>query len=130
MILKKSDYMKILQENIATVICNNSIAEEIFQLWELKAKSETDSIIRDEKLTRITELFDYLKTHPSKITVFDESFFRRLLQKITVFGDHFMVEFKSDVNVINKLNEQCCYKYNNSASHYLSCYLAENAPRQ
>lgn len=78
--------MKMLQENIATVIRNdasastddidakllelqkellqkannrddyNSIADEIFQLRELKAKSETDSILRDERLARITEL--------------------------------------------------------------------------
>lgn len=76
----------MLQENIATVIRNdasastddidakllelqkellqkannrddyNSIADEIFQLRELKAKSETDSILRDERLARITEL--------------------------------------------------------------------------
>lgn len=59
----------------------DSIAEEIFQLRELKAKSETDSVIRDEKLSRITELCDYLKAQLSKITVFDESLVRRMLQK-------------------------------------------------
>lgn len=129
MILDKTDYMKMLQENIATVIRNDtsastddidakllklqrellqkannrddydSIAEEIFQLRELKAKSETDSVIRDEKLARITELCDFLKTEPSEITVFDESLVRRMLQKITVFEDRFTVEFKSGVSV-------------------------------
>lgn len=121
--------MKLLPENIATVIrsdasastdeidakllelqkellqkTNNrddydSIAEEIFQLRELKAKSETDSVIRDERLARINELCDFLKTQPSEITVFDESLVRRLLQKITVFEDHFTVEFKSGICV-------------------------------
>ena len=129
MILDKSGYMKMLQENIATVIRNDtsastdeidaklvelqkellqkannrddydSIAEEIFQLRELKAKSETDSVIRDERLARITELCDYLKEQPSAITVFDESLARRILQKITVFEDHFTVEFKSGIKV-------------------------------
>lgn len=129
MILDKSGYMKMLQENIATVIRNDasasaddiddkllelqkellkkannrddydSIAEEIFQFRELKAKSETDSAIRDEKLTRITELCDFLKEQPTEITVFDESLVRRMIQKITVFEDHFTVEFKSDVRV-------------------------------
>lgn len=100
MVLDKSGYMKILQENIATVIRNDasastdeidakllelqkellqkannrddydSIADEIFQLRELKAKSETDSVIRDERLTRIT-----------------------------VFEDHFTVKFKSGISV-------------------------------
>ncbi len=129
MILDKSGYMKMLQENIATVIRNDtsastdeidaklvelqkellkkannrddydSIAEEIFQLRELKAKSETDSVIRDERLARITELCDYLKEQPSEISVFDESLVRRMLQKITVFEDHFTVEFKSGIKV-------------------------------
>ena len=77
----------------------DNVADEIFQLRELKAKSETDSVIRDERLARITELCDFLKEQPSEIAVFDESLVRRLLQKITVFEDHFTVEFKSGVSV-------------------------------
>ena len=126
----------MLQENIATVIRNDasasteeidanllelqkellqkannrddydSIAEEIFQLRELKAKSETDSVIRDERLARITELCDFLKVQPSEITTFDESLVRRLLQKITVFDDHFTVEFKSGISVTLKDSPQ------------------------
>ncbi len=55
--------------------------------------------IRDERLARITELCDFLREQPSEITVFDESLVRRLLQKITVFENHFTVEFKSGVSV-------------------------------
>ena len=78
---------------------HDSIAEEIIQLRELKAKSKTDSVIRDERLARITELCDFLKEQPCEITVFDESLVRRMLQKITVFEDHFTVEFKSGISV-------------------------------
>ena len=129
MLLDKSGYMKMLQENIATVIRNDacaatdeidakllelqkellqkannrddydSIAEEIFQLRELKAKSETDSVLRDEQLARITDLCDFLKEQSSEITVFDEGLVRRMLQKIIVFENHFSVEFKSGVRV-------------------------------
>lgn len=114
MVLDKSGYMKMLQENIATVIRNDasastdeidakllelqkellqkannwddydSIAEEIFQLRELKAKSETDSVIRAERLARITELCDFLEAQPSEITVFE---------------DQFTVEFKSGISI-------------------------------
>ncbi|MGL4332907.1 MAG: hypothetical protein ACRCSR_08980 [Bacteroidales bacterium] len=77
----------------------DNIAEEIFQLRELKAKSETDSVIRDEKLARITELCDFLKEQPSEIIVFDESLVCRMLQKVAVFEDRFTVEFKSGVRV-------------------------------
>ena len=129
MILDKGSYMKMLRKNITTVIRNDtsaftddidsklvelqkellqktnnrdnhdSIAEEIIQLRELKAKSKTDSVIRDERLARITELWDFLKEQPCEITVFDESIARRMLQKITVFEDHFTVEFKSGISV-------------------------------
>ncbi|WP_074038144.1 integrase [Emergencia timonensis] len=50
-------------------------------------------------MARITELCDFLREQPSEITVFDESLVRRLLQKITVFENHFTVEFKSGVSV-------------------------------
>ena len=129
MILDKGSYMKMLRKNITTVIRNDtsaftddidsklvelqkellqktnnrdnhdSIAEEIIQLRELKAKSKPDSVIRDERLARITELCDFLKEQPCEITVFDESLVRRMLQKITVFEDHFTVEFKSGISV-------------------------------
>lgn len=129
MILDKTCYMKMLQENIATVIRNDasastddidakllelqkellqkannrddydSIAEEIFQLRELKARSETDSVIRDERLAQITELCDFLKGQPSEITMFDESLVRRLIQKVTVFDEKITIIFKSNISV-------------------------------
>ena len=49
----------------------DSITEEIFQHLNLTAKSETVSVIRDDRLARITELCNFLKAHPSKITVFE-----------------------------------------------------------
>ncbi len=121
--------MEILQNNIATVIRNDAsastadidarllelqmellkkannrdaydnVADEIFQLRELKAKSETDSVLRDEKLTRITQLCNFLKEQPSDITVFDESLVRRLIQKITVFDEKITILFKSNISV-------------------------------
>ena len=35
----------------------------------------------------------------SDITEFDEALVRRLIEKITVFADHFTVEFKSGVDI-------------------------------
>ena len=129
MILDANGYMEILQNNITAVIrqsaiadaeaidrqllelqqellkkANNKeaydeIADEIFRLRELKSKSESDSASRDEKLARITQLMDYLKTQPAEITEFDETLCRRLVQKITVYDDRFNVEFKSGVSI-------------------------------
>lgn len=129
MILSRSNYLEILQNNIARVIREsetsdtaaiderleelqnelikkannkgdyNKVAEEIFRLRELKEKSATDSVIRDDKISRITELCDFLKTRPGCITDFDEALIRRLVEKITVHEDHFTVTFKSSVSV-------------------------------
>ena len=129
MILSKSNYLAILQKNMALVIRQsdsadteaidekladlqkellkkannkddyNAVAEEIFQLRELKAKSATDSILRDDRLSRITGLCDFLKEQNTEITDFDEALIRRLIEKITVFEDRFTVLFKSGVSV-------------------------------
>lgn len=129
LLFDKDDYMKVLQNNITAVIRNDdsistadidakllelqkellkkannrddydAIAEEIFQLRELKAKSENDSVLRDEKLAHITELCDFLRNQPDDITEFDETLVRSMLKKITVFEDLFTVEFKSGISV-------------------------------
>ena len=77
----------------------DDVADEIFQLRELKSKSESGKIQRNEKLSRITDLCDFIKSQPAGITEFDDSLIRRLIKKITVFDDHFTVEFKSGVSM-------------------------------
>ncbi len=72
---------------------------EIFKLRELKEKSATDSVLRDDKISRITELCDFLKSRPGCITDFDEALIRRLVEKITVHEDHFTVTLKSCISV-------------------------------
>lgn len=129
MILDKSGYMEILQNNIATVVresavadvaeidrrldelqqelmkrANNKqgydqIADEIFRLRDLKAQAESSGQQRDEKLSRITDLFDFLDEQPQRLTELDETLVRRLVQRITVFYDRVTVEFKSGVSV-------------------------------
>ena len=56
-------------------------ADEIFQFRELKSKSESGKIQRNEKLSRITDLRDFIKSRPAGITEFDESLSRRLIKK-------------------------------------------------
>ena len=127
--MAKSNYLEMLQNNITTVIQKNAVAstseideklmtlqnellkkahnrdayddvaDEIFQLRELKSKSESGKIQRNEKLSRITDLCDFIKSQPAGITNFDEALSRRLIKKITVFDDHFTVEFKSGVSM-------------------------------
>ena len=125
----KTSYLDILQKNIATVVKASSaasesdidaklldlqkqllekanakddydaIAEEIFELRDLKHKSEFEGVTRDDHIKRISELQDFIKAQPTTLTEYDETLVNRLIQKITVFDDHFEVEFKSGVSV-------------------------------
>ena len=46
-----------------------------------------------------TKLGTVSKNQPSTITEFDETLVSRLIAKITVFDDHFTVDFKSGITI-------------------------------
>lgn len=77
----------------------DAIADEIFRLREQKGKSEADSYHREETINRIKQLQDFVARQQTDITEFDEALVKKLIEKITVFTDHFIVEFKSGVSV-------------------------------
>ena len=77
----------------------DTVADEIFRLRDLKNQAEVNSVARDEKLNRITDLQDFIASQPAEITEFDEKLVKRLIAKITIFDDKFLVEFKSGVSL-------------------------------
>ena len=77
----------------------NAIADEFFRLHKQKEKAAVDSHRRTKTMNRIKELQDFIGQQETEVTVFDEEPVRRLIEKITVFIDHFTVEFKSGVSV-------------------------------
>ena len=78
----------------------DNIADEIYRLRELKHQSEVEGVTRDEHIRRISELHDFISQHPTaELPEFDEPLIKRLLQKITVYDDHYTIEFKSGVSV-------------------------------
>ncbi|MDD2591964.1 MAG: recombinase family protein [Erysipelotrichaceae bacterium] len=126
---ERKTFLKTLQENIAKAVVNadtlspdgiqarleelqkelikkannkqdyNAIADEIFRLREQKEKAAVDSHSREEAMNRIKELQGFISQQATEVTDFDEELVRRLIEKITVFTDHFTVEFKSGVSV-------------------------------
>ena len=50
-------------------------------------------------MKQIRDLQDFVKNQPATITEFDEALVSRLIEKITVFEDHFTVEFKSGITI-------------------------------
>ncbi|MDD2494576.1 MAG: zinc ribbon domain-containing protein, partial [Tissierellia bacterium] len=77
----------------------DAIADEIFRLREQKEKSEVDSHSREEAMNRIKELQDFISQQKTAITDFDEDRVKRLIEKITIFADHFTVEFRSGISI-------------------------------
>ncbi|MGF6376529.1 putative ATP-dependent Lon-type protease [Clostridiales Family XIII bacterium PM5-7] len=83
----------------------DTACDEMFRLRELKKQSKTDTVARDEKLSRINDLQDFIamrtcsRFSQTEITEFDEKLVKRLIGKITVLEDGFSVEFKSGVSL-------------------------------
>lgn len=50
-------------------------------------------------MNRIKELQDFIAQQKTDITEFDETLVKKLIEKITVFADHFTVEFKSGLTI-------------------------------
>ena len=77
----------------------DAIADEIFRLRDQKEQSELDSHHREEVMNRIKELQNFIAGQETDITEFDEALVKKLIEKITVFADHFTVEFKSGITI-------------------------------
>lgn len=77
----------------------DEIADEIFRLRELKQQTAVDNVTRDEQISRITELQDFIRSQSAELTEFDEVIVKRWVQKITVWPDRYTVELKSGLSV-------------------------------
>lgn len=75
------------------------VAEEIHHLREQKQNTLVENAKRDELRKRIADMSTFLQEQPTAITEFDEQLIRRLIEKVTVHEDKFIVEFKSGLTV-------------------------------
>ena len=75
------------------------IADEILRLRDMRKQAEVDSVVKDEQMRLIQDLQDFIHQQPTTITEFDETLVKRLITKITVFEDHFTIDFKSGVTI-------------------------------
>ena len=50
-------------------------------------------------MKQIGELQDFLRNQPTGITEFDEALVKRLTARITIFEDHFAMEFQSGITI-------------------------------
>ena len=100
----EGDHEAIIPKELFMQEANNkqdydAIADEIFRLRDQKKQSEVDSHHREEAMNRIKELQDFISKQKTDITEFDEALVKKLIEKITVFADHFTVEFKPGLTI-------------------------------
>ena len=78
---------------------SDTIADEILRLRDMRKQAEVDSVNKDEQMRLIQDLQDFIHQQPTTITEFDETLVKRLIMKITVFKNHFIIDFKSGVTI-------------------------------
>ena len=77
----------------------DSIVDEIYSLREAKQNAQEDNAEREGMKQRISEMQKFLAEQTQNITEYDEQLVRRLIEKITVYGERVTVEFKSGTSV-------------------------------
>jgi len=126
---EKDSFLTTLRDNIATVINRESdkaladidkrleelqtellklatsnadyekVGDEIHHLRDRKQKLLLESANRDELKKRIADMSTFLKKQSTALAEYDEQLVRRLIEKVTIYEDKFIVEFKSGVTV-------------------------------
>ena len=92
-----------LQKELLKLATSNAnydkVGDEIHHLRDQKQKLLLNNANRDELKKRMTDMSTFLKKQSAALAGYDEQLVRRLIEKITVYGDKFTVEFKSGVTV-------------------------------
>lgn len=95
--------MAELQEKLVLCVNKNAeydvIANEIDALREKKAAVVTKDAEQEMLKKRIEEMRQFLQTQSSRVTEYDEQMVRRLIEKITVFDDKLIFQFKSGMTL-------------------------------
>lgn len=95
--------MAELQEKLVMCVNKNAeydaIAKEIDALREKKAAVVTKDAEQEMLRKRINEMRHFLQMQTSRITEYDEQLVRRLIEKITVYDDKLIFEFKSGMTI-------------------------------
>lgn len=86
--------------NVANAKGNyDSIVDEIYSLREAKQNAQVEGAEREGMKQRISEMQQFLAGQTQDITEYDEQLVRRLIEKITVYDEKVIVEFKSGTSV-------------------------------
>lgn len=75
------------------------IGDEILNLREEKHEIMMESALKQEPIERMEDMTKFLDKHVREITKYSEALVRRLVEKITVYDEKLVVEFKSGLEI-------------------------------
>src|SRR5699024_9417875 len=129
----KDNYLKLLIENIETVLHENAdkptididekleelqmellrlanskedyddVAEEIYRLRELKQEVMMKNAAREGPRQRVEDMAKFLKEQPQQLEVYGDLLVRRLVEKITIYGRQLTIEFKTGIEIAKEI---------------------------
>ena len=70
---------------------------------DLRQESLSRNALRQDKRDRIDEMTDFLNTQTGDISEFDDKLARKLIEKVIVYDERIVVEFKSGMEIEVKL---------------------------
>ncbi len=88
----REEFLVQLQHNIEDVLNGDSTAT-------LEYIDQRMAELQEKLRKRINEMRHFLQTQTSRITEYDEQLVRRLIEKITVYDDKLIFEFKSGMTI-------------------------------
>ena len=77
----------------------DTLADEIDELRAEKEELLLQEANKDGIRPRMADMVTFLQSEPEEVTEYSESLVRRMIEKITVYDDHFVVEFKSGIEI-------------------------------
>ncbi len=102
-IVAVDEQIKALQhELLATAGIKNSgdeLGMEIRRLRDEKQAIQAEDASRQDLKKRIDELIAFLEDLSCELTGYDEQYVRTLIEKITIYDDCYIVEFKSGIEI-------------------------------
>lgn len=97
-----TDLVKLQEQLLQRVNANKDyadIADEIERLRDEKQNLSVEDSEREGLKARIQEMREFLEQQTTRIEEFDDQLVIRLIQKITVYDDKFVFEFKSGTSL-------------------------------
>ena len=89
---------QILQRTRASQDCDD-LGQEVIRLREEKYKLQLEDATKVSTRQKITELEKVIAEIGGKVDEYEEALVRKLIERITVYDDYFMVEFKSGIEI-------------------------------